>query len=282
MSLTRLYEEHEVTPELRRLYQDVRLSFDLPFVPSVFKLTAALPEYLKAMWHDLGPVARSREFQMAAKALEEFAHSQLVSQGWSFAEQERVLAGQRFSASDIEQIAAVAGMFVRAVPRLLLFARLMQRGYSGGQPGRISDGKQASALARLISLHVPNEKEASMRVWLIYSDIRKTLGTRTVLSMYRVLSPFPPYLASVWMDSKKLAGDAAFLRARDAIAKRTLALMHGLPVRDHRAAAKRVGASEWRDIEELVDTLVRVMPQFSLLAAVWQRSFRSSGNILAA
>src|SRR5512140_2507041 len=98
MPRTRLYEEHEVTPELRRLYQDLRTSFDLPFVPSIFKLSAAVPEYLKTMWSDLGPVARSREFEAAAKALEEFAQSLTASSGWSFADQERVLAGQRFSA----------------------------------------------------------------------------------------------------------------------------------------------------------------------------------------
>ena len=282
MSLSRLYEEHEVVPELRRLFSDVRLSFDLPFGPSLFKLSAGVPEYLKAMWSDLAPVARSREFQVSAKALEEFIHSQLVGNGWSFSDQERVLAGQRFSASDIEQISAVAGIFVRSLPRLLLFARLMQRGYSGGQPGRISDGKQPAALARLLTLHVPNERDASMRVWLMYNDIRKTLGTRTVPSMYRVLSPFPGYLAAMWMDSKKLSGDAAFLRARDAVAKRTLGVMHGLPVRDHRAAAKRVTAAQWREIEELVDGFVRVLPQFALLAAVWQRSFRSAASIVAA
>lgn len=283
MSLTRAYEEQEVVPELRRLYSDVRLTFDLPFVPTIFKLTAPIPEYLKAMWSDLGSVARSREFQTAGKGLEEFIHSQTVSNGWCFSDQERVLAGQRFSVSDIEQISAVVGIFVRAVPRLLLFSRLMQRGYSGGQPGRVSDVKQASALARLVTLHVPNEKEASMRVWLIYNDIRKTLGTRSVMSMYRVISPFPGYLASVWADSKKLAADPAFLRARDAVAKRTLGLMHGLPVKDHRAAAKHVTAEQWRDIEELVDGFVRVLPQFALLATVWQRSFRrSAGSMLAA
>lgn len=282
MSLSRAYEEPDVAPELRRLYADVRQSLDLPYVPTFFKLAAAVPEYLKMMWNDLGPVARSREFQIASKALEELVRSLAVSHGWCFAEQERVLAGQRFSSSDIEQMGALAGIFVRALPRLLLFSRLVQRGYSGGQQGRISGAHQASALARLVTLHIPNERDASMRVWLIYNDIRKNLGTRTVLSMYRVLSPFPGYLASVWMDSKKLASDPAFLRARDAVAKRTLGLTHGLPVRDHRAAAKHILPEQWRDIEELVDGLVRVVPHFALLAAVWQRSFRSATGVLAA
>ena len=283
MPLSRLYEEHEIAPELRHLYRDIRSSFDLPFVPSIFKMAAGAPDYLKLMWSDLGPVARSREFQAAAKALEEFAHSLTVSNGWCFADQERVLARQRFSSSDIEQFSAMAAMFVRAAPRLLLFTRLMQRGYSGGQPGRISGGKQPSAIAKLLTLHVPNEREAGLRVWLLYNDIRKTMGTRSVMSLFRVLSPFPPYLASVWVEGKKLLGQAEFTPAREALAQRALALTHRLPVRDHRAAAKHVSAAQWSEIQEMVDGVVRALPPVALLAAAWQRSFpHQARNVLAA
>lgn len=283
MPLSRVYEEHEVTPEFRRLYQDVRASFDLPFVPTIIKLSAGVPDYLKAMWDDLAPVVRSKEFHMASKALEEYVHSLTVTNGWCFADQERVLAGQRFSTTDIEQFGAMVGIFVRALPKLLLFSRLMQRGYSGGQQGRVSGEKQASALSRLITLHVPNERDAGLRVWLIYNDIRKTTGSHNVLSMFRAISPFPGYLASVWVDSKKLVGESGFLRARDSIAKRTLGLTHGMPVRDHRAATKKVEAARWREIEDTVDGFVRALPQFALLAAVWQRSFpHNTGTILAA
>lgn len=105
---------------------------------------------------------------------------------------------------------------------------------------------------------------------------------RNVVSMYRVLSPFPAYLASVWMDSKKVIADAAFRRARDEVSKRTLALTTGLPVRDHRAAGRQISPEQWREIEETVDSYTRVSPQFSLLAAIWQRSFGRRGQIVAA
>lgn len=283
MALTRIYEEHEVGPELRRIYSDIRSSFDLPFVPSIFKLFAGTPEYLKLIWDDLAPVARSKDFQVAAKALEEFARSLTVSNGWKFADQEKVLAGQKFSYNDIEQLGAIVATFSRALARMALFTRLMQRGYAGGQRGRVSPGKQASALSRMVTLHVPNESEAGLRVWLIYSDIKRTLGSRNVLSMYRVLSPFPAYLASVWMDSKKLLQDSAFMRARDEVGKRSLGLLVGLPVRDHRAAARDISPQQWRDIEEMTDNFVRISAQFTLVAAVWQRSFgRAEGRIVAA
>jgi hypothetical protein len=282
MPLTRIHEEHEASPEARRIYADIRASFDLPFTPTLFKVTAGVPEYFKLMWDDLGPVARSKEFQTAAKALEEFCRSLVVGGGWKFTDQERVLASQQFSYNDIEQLGAIVATFTRAFARMALFTRLMQRGYAGGQNGRVSNGKQASALSRLVTLHVPPENEAGLRAWLIYSDIRRTLGMRNVLSMYRVLSPFPAYLASVWMDSKKVMSDAAFKRTRDEVSKRALGLTTGLPVRDHRASGRQITPENWREIEETVDAYARIAPQFSLLAAIWQRSFGRRGQIIAA
>ncbi len=282
MSLTRAYEEHELGTELRRIYHDIRASFDLSFVPDIFKLAAGSPEYLKLMWNDLGPVARSKEFQAAAKALQEFIRSEVISGGWRFSDQQKVLASQRFSAPDIEMLSLAVSTFARVLPQMVLFSRLMQRGYSGGQRGRVSEAKQPAALARLTTLHIPNEREAGLRVWLIYSDIKRTTGIRNVMSIYRMLSPFPGYLASVWMDSKKIFAENSFPRARDQISKRALGLLVGLPVKDHRAVNKNLTPVQWREIEQVVDGFARLLPQFALLCSVWQRSMPVSSQFLAA
>jgi hypothetical protein len=272
MSLTRAFEEHEVGPELQRIYAEVRASLDLPFVPTVFKLAAGVPDYLKLLWSDLGPVARSKEFHLAAKALSEHVRSQVVRNGWSFADQQRALASERFSRPDIQALAEVPPIFTRTLCQMAIFTRLMQRGYSGGQRGRVGNLKQAAAMSRVFRLQVPNEKDAGLRVWLIYSDIKRTTGTKHVLSLFRLLSHFPGYLAATWMDAKKLMQQPDFEHAKEEIAKRTLGLLAGLPARDHRSS-KRVSAAEWREIEETVDTFARVTPQFALMCAVWQRSF---------
>jgi hypothetical protein len=277
MSLIRMYEETDVSRDLRRIYGDIRTSLDLPWVPSIFKLAAGSPQYLTTMWHDLDPVARSQEFQGAAKALEEFVRSLAVSDGWNFSAQDRVLSAQKFSVGDIEQLGGVINLFVRSIPKLVLFTRLMQRGYSGGQRGRITPGRQASALAKMITLNVPTEKEAGIRTWLIYSDIRKTLGTKNVLTLFRIISPYPGYLASVWQDAKKVMNQPNFRGAQERVARRSLGLIAGMPVKDHRKIAKAMSPAEWRDVEELVDNVARLLPQVALLAAVWQRSFPSYG-----
>ncbi|HKW75862.1 MAG TPA: halocarboxylic acid dehydrogenase DehI family protein [Terriglobales bacterium] len=282
MALTRAFEEHEVPPEMRRLYCDVRAALDLPFVPTLIKLLSGIPQYLRPVWKDLAPVVCSREFQAGAQALQEIAHSAAVGGGWSFSDQPQVLAADKFSNTDIRVVGGTIGLFARATVQMGLLSRLMQRGYSGGQKGRVTGARQPSALAQLIQLQIPNEREAGLRVWLIYSDIKRTTGSKNVLSLFRALSPFPSYLASAWLDSKRLLADSAFLATREDINRRVRALLTGLPVRDHRTMLKEVSSAEWREIEETVDGFARLLPQFILLTAVWQRSFPSASRLIGA
>lgn len=282
MALTRAYEEHEVTPELRRLYASVRTSFDLPFVPTIFKLLSGTPQYLRKMWDDLDGVACSTEFRSAAQALQEVAHSEAVSGGWSFSDQSKILAADKLSNADIRVIGGIINLFSRSTAQMALFVRLLQRGYSGGQRGRVSSSRQVSALAQMVRIDIPNEREAGLRVWLIYSDIKKTTGAKSVLSLYRVLAPFPAYLASAWLESKKLLGDSSFIRAREDLTRRSRALLAGLPVKDHRALLKELNPEQWREIEETVDGFARNLPQFALLTAVWQRSFPTASRLIGA
>src|SRR5438309_2292022 len=169
MALTRAYEEHEVTPELRRTYCSIRTAFDLPFVPTLFKLSAGIPEYLLKMWDDLGPVVCSKEFQTAAQAFQEIAHSTAVSGGWTFSDQPKVLVAE-----------------------------------------------------------------------------------------------------------------PSFLSAREDLNRRVRALLTGLPVKDHRALLKDLDPAKWREIEETGDSFARLLPQFALLTAIWQRSFPSASRLIGA
>jgi hypothetical protein len=282
MSLIRAYEEHEVPPEIRRMYASIRAGFDLPFVPTIFKLAAAMPQYLKVVWKDLESVVCSREFEAASRALHETAHSTAVSGGWTFSDQPAVLAADKFSNDDIRLIGGIVGLFARAAAQVGLFARLMQRGYSGGQKGRVTSSRQVSALAQMVRVHIPNEREAGLRVWLIYSDIKKTTRAKNVLGIYRALSPFPSYLASAWLDSKRLLADPSFITAHEDLNRRARALLTGLPVKDHRSVLKDLNPAQWQEIEETVDGFARLLPPFVLLTSVWQRSFPSAGRMIGA
>src|ERR1051325_10457967 len=125
MALTRAYEEHEVPPEIRRMYASIRSGFDLPFVPTIFKLASGIPQYLKVVWKDLEGVVCSSELETGARALQEIAHSAAVSGGWTFSDQPAVLAADKFSNAAIRVIGGIVGLFARATAQVGLFSRLM-------------------------------------------------------------------------------------------------------------------------------------------------------------
>ena len=272
MAFTRSWEENDVSRDVKRILMDARSALNLPYIPTLFKVLANSPEYLKVAWDDLAPVVRSKEFHAAGLALEEYIYSLVVAAGWRFNEQRRELHDQRFSTEDTIFIADALAIFAHGLPQMLLLARLLQIGYSGGQSGRISHVKQTSMIAQALRIHVPNEREAGLRSWLIYNDIKKTTGSKSVLSVLRFISPYPGYLASVWMDWKKTLKNPSVLRAKEEVGRRSAGLITGLPVGDHRASGK-IKAEHWREIEETVDGFVRMLPLFALVTAVWRKSF---------
>jgi hypothetical protein len=272
MPFTRAWEENDVSRDVKRIFSDARSALNLPYLPTLFKVLANSPEYLKFVWNDLAPVVRSKEFHAASLALEEYIYSLVVAAGWRFNEQRRELQDQRFSTEDIIFIADALAIFAHGLPQVLLLARLLQVGYSGGQRGRISHAKQTSMIAQALKIHVPNEREAGLRSWLIYNDIKKTTGSRAVLSVLRFISPYPGYLTSVWMDWKKTLKNPSVQRARDEVGRRSAGLVTGLPVGDHRANDK-VRPEQWREIEETIDGFVRMLPMFALVTAAWRKSF---------
>src|ERR1700760_3510105 len=110
MAFTRAYEENEVTPEIRRMYAGIRTGFDLPFVPTVLKLSAGVPQYLKIVWKDLESVVCSREFENAQRAFQEIGHSTAITGGWTFSDQPAILAADKFSNADIRVIGGIIGL----------------------------------------------------------------------------------------------------------------------------------------------------------------------------
>src|SRR5262249_45402620 len=259
MALTRAYEEHEVTPEIRRMYSSIRAGFDLPFVPTIFKLAAGVPQYLKAVWKDMESVVGSREFETAGRALQEIAHSAAVGGGWTFSDQPSILAADKFSNADIRLVGGIVGLFARATAQVGLFTRLMQRGYAGGQKGRVTRLKQVSALAQMVRVHIPNEREAGLRVWLIYADIKRTTAAKSVPSLTRVPPPSPSYWAPAGIERKRLLAVPPFGPAAEEITRRARALLSGLPVRDHRALLADIHPAVWHEIEETVDGFARLL-----------------------
>jgi hypothetical protein len=273
MTLQRIYEQEELSPAQRRILDETRAALDLPFIPTLFKVLAGKFEYLRVVWDDLAQVLHSKEFSGATLALAEQVRILAIDGGWRLPDQAQMLAEQNLTGPELALFGGITGTFARAFPQELLVARLLQRGYHGGQRGRVTEAFASSAFSELLEFHIPPEKTGGLRVWLIYTDIRRSTGAAYVPSVYRMLSPFPGYLASVWLEIKRISQLPEVRKAMAVIDSRSNALITGLPVRDHRKFTKRLTHQDWLEIEDTVENYVRTMPQFALTTTVWNRSF---------
>ena len=150
--------------------------------------------------------------------------------------------------------------------------RFCSRGFPEDRPDTSPKAVKPRRWRASSPCHIPAESQAGLRVWLVYADIRRTLGVKTVHSMFRLLAPFPAYLATVWLDSKRLIADSEFARARNEVARRALALLSGTPSGTSAPGQQSLRPQQWREIEETVDAFARLSPQILLLAAVRERS----------
>jgi len=50
MATVKLVEESGALPEVRKVFEDVKKTFGLPFVPNLFRAMAHNPDYLEATW----------------------------------------------------------------------------------------------------------------------------------------------------------------------------------------------------------------------------------------
>jgi len=107
----------------------------------------------------------------------------------------------------------------------------MQRGYSGGQKGRVTRLKQVSALAQMVRVHIPKRARSGLRVWLIYSDIKKTTGAKSVLSLVPRAFAISQLSASACSTATHCWPNPRFIKRSGRAEPPCRALLAGMPVR---------------------------------------------------
>lgn len=69
MSIIRLMDENQATGRVREIFEDIKETFGLPFVPQVFRAIGAKPEQLEAVWTQVKGLFGSGVLDVKTKAL---------------------------------------------------------------------------------------------------------------------------------------------------------------------------------------------------------------------
>ncbi len=60
MATIKMITEEEATGKVRELYQDIKESLGIDFVPNMYKVMAAKPAYLETQWHKIKTVMKGQ------------------------------------------------------------------------------------------------------------------------------------------------------------------------------------------------------------------------------
>lgn len=75
MATVPLVSEQQATGQVREIFDDIKRSFGLPFVPNLFKAMANHPAYLEASWHRFKVIMGPGKLDRKTKEILAFAVS---------------------------------------------------------------------------------------------------------------------------------------------------------------------------------------------------------------
>ncbi len=223
--------EREATGEIAAIYAEIRRLWAVPYVSSMQRHLATRPGWLEWVWAGVGPAFASGRAQTAAwRAVEgvEVPALPAVSR-----EALRVWGVDHQGEADI---AAVCRSFVRVSPVNLALSGLLRRLLQGERPrGGADDGPEWTpppALPALPALADLGALDPAQRGVLM--SLATTVGGEPfVPGLYRLLGPWPSFLAHVAVVLEPLLDDpatrAACRRVEEAVAAEVPALFAALP-----------------------------------------------------
>lgn len=103
--------EKDVSPEAKAIYEDIKKTLGIPFVPNLFKVMGSNPEYLGATWNQFKVVMGPGELTRREKELVALAVSATNNCKYCIHAHTAALKSLGLSEKGILELMAVVGLF---------------------------------------------------------------------------------------------------------------------------------------------------------------------------
>lgn len=223
--------EYLATGRRKQWYEEVKQALQVPWMGVVTMAYAHYPAFFEALWRGAQPLARSRPFVEASRALRRLAEAEVTKLGPKPITAR--LADLGYSEREISQICGIIEIFshgnflyllLATIVRLLLEGGRMRR---GGQSPRFEGrhGPQAHLPLVLMETH-----HADVQTRTVYEDVKGTLGLPFVNTDYRALARWPSYFSLAWADLKTVVTSSPYEMICRTVHESAVALAaHALP-----------------------------------------------------
>ncbi len=214
------------------VYEALRDTLQISWVPAVFEALAEVPAYLHLAWAQVGPVAETAQFvrlsEHIARDASAVVHSLYVP-GYGPGDLQQLdvpLAQQAEIRSALDALA-----FGQSQTMLIIAAlRLAVAGHPPGRDHAISWPRRATTWT-LQPVPIVDEAAAGETVRRIFSEARQVLDLSPVPHALRVIAGLPRYVQLAWDDLAPLVQGSGFEAARAEIIEAAEKLCGLLPSR---------------------------------------------------
>ena len=262
----------ETIPSLGPLYQDIRDTMQISWVPDVFSALGEVPGYLTFAWKQLNPSVETAQFVRLAEQVQKDAVAAV-----------RSLYVPSYDVGDVQQVgvpleqqaeirtALAALMFGHS--QTLLAVKALRLAIEGSPPGgrkRISWPRSATTWAMQ---PIPDVDEATVgqRVRDVFTEAREALRLPRVPWSFRVIAPWPRYLQLAWGDLIGVAHEPEFAAAQSELVEQAPALCDLFPARvdvtPERLAMKGQSIFQIQRARAILRSYDRLLPTDLLLTA---------------
>ena len=111
MTQVKMVAEKDASAKARAVYEEVKKTLGIPFVPNLFKAMAANPDYLEATWNQFKAVMGPGELTRREKELVALAVSATNNCKYCIYAHTAALRGLGLSEKGIVELMAVVGLF---------------------------------------------------------------------------------------------------------------------------------------------------------------------------
>jgi hypothetical protein len=211
--------------DIKGIFDDIKKTFRVPVVNTVFGALATEPDYLRVAWRQLHTNAQTVYFESRADDIRQFAVISMSEIGElrtpaSDASVEGVLNVFHYvGAKLLLAIAALRSSMLGQLPRAAILPAAEKRQVL---PGIASD------MPTIEMVHTDTRDERLQR---IFGDIKSTSPAGVVSSEYRAMAKWPDYLEGAWSAVKPRMSTVGYLRATRQLRWMADEAVLGLPFR---------------------------------------------------
>jgi hypothetical protein len=192
----RLVREQDASPDIRAIFEEIKQTIGLPYIPIIYQAYASLPLFLVAHWERFRPVISSRNFFELGDRLRADAYTRAHNY-FDIPDLCEQVQELRFSSGAKEELTETFEQFYYADPLLLLISAAQQQAF---------EGPTGSATVSSLPVHPEfktkpvfvDDESASPQVSKIFEETKKSLGLPVVISDVRALARWPGFLHSYW------------------------------------------------------------------------------------